>query len=161
MSEAHDFNAERAKSHEERIASFGSKPFTFGFKPQEKDDDGKLLPAVAEEFYVRANVGYMAIKRVTELSEASSGAETFSAVEYSVFSMIDPRDDARERFTQVVNNQDDPVTFEDLVRLQTWLLTEQTSLPPTEPQPSAVTPSPSGSESTAPSSTEQEEASTS
>lgn len=161
MSEVYDFNAGRAKRHEERTASFGSKPFKFGFKPREKDADGNLLPAVPEEFYVRANVGYMAIKRVAALSDASTGDETFSAVEYSVFSMIDPRDDALERFTKVVNNPDDPVTFDDLVELQTWLLTEQTALPPTEPQPSAVTPSQSGPSSTATSSTAPEEGSTS
>lgn len=162
MSEVHDFNAARAKRHEERAASFGSKPFTFGFKLREKDDDGKPVgPLEPEEFYVRANVGYMGIKRVAALSEASTGDETFSAIEYSVFSMIDPRDDALDRFKQVVNNPDDPVTFDDLVELQTWLLTEQTSLPPTEPHPSAATPGQSGSGSTAPSSTAQGEASTS
>jgi hypothetical protein len=162
MSEVYDFNAGRAKRHEERAASFGSKPFKFGFKPREKDEGGNPVgPLVPEEFYVRANVGYMGIKRVAALSESSSGDETFSAIEYSVFSMIDPGDNALERFKQVVNNPDDPVTFDDLVELQTWLLTEQTSLPPTEPQPSAATPTPNGSVSTAPSSTVPGEASTS
>lgn len=162
MSEVHDFNAGRAKRHEERAASFGSKPFEFGFKQREKDEnDQPVGPLVAETFYVRANVGYMGIKRVAALSEASSGDETFSAIEYSVFSMIDPRDDALGRFQQVVNNADDPVTFDDLVELQTWLLTEQTSLPPTEPQPSAATPGQSGSTSTDPSSTAPGEVSTS
>lgn len=160
MSEVHDFNAGRAKRHEERVASFGSKPFKFGYKPREKDDDGNDLPLVAEEFYVRANVGYQGIKRVAALSEASSGDETFSAIEYSVFSMIDPGDNALGRFKQVIDNPDDPVTFDDLVELQTWLLTEQTSLPPTEPQPSASTPTPNGSSSTVRSSTAPEEAST-
>jgi hypothetical protein len=129
----HDFNAGRDKRHEERAKEFGSKPFIFG------RIDGE--PA---EFYVRANVGYMGIKRVAALSEESTGGETFEAIEQSVFSMIDPGDGAMERFKLVVNNIDDPVTFDDLVELQNWLLTEQSSLPPTEQEPSARSSTASG-----------------
>lgn len=122
----HDFNKERDKRHEERSKAFGEKPFTFG------RIDGE--PA---EFYVRANVGYLGIKRVAALSEESTGGETFEAIEASVFSMIDTENGALERFRAVVGNNDDPITFDDLVELQSWLLQEQSSLPPTEPEPSA------------------------
>ena len=133
----YDFNKGRDKRHEEREKNFGEKPFTFG------RIDGE--PA---EFYVRANVGYLGIKRVAALSEESSGGETFEAIEASVFSMIDPADGAMERFQAVVNNNDDPVTFDDLVELQNWLLGEQSELPPTEPEPSARSSSAAGKKST-------------
>lgn len=134
----HDFNKGRDKRHEERKEEFGSKPFIFG------RIDGE--PA---EFYVRANVGYLGIKRVAALSEESSGGETFEAIEASVFSMIDTADGALERFKAVIENNDDPVTFDDLVELQNWLLQEQSSLPPTEPEPSASSSTTSGKKSTA------------
>jgi hypothetical protein len=134
----YDFNAGRDKRHQEREKSFGEKPFTFG------RIDGE--PA---EFYVRANVGYLGIKRVAALSEESTGGETFEAIEASVFSMIDTENDALERFKAVVNNNDDPITFDDLVELQNWLLQEQSALPPTEPEPSAGSSTTSGKKSTA------------
>ena len=134
----YDFNKGRDKRHEEREKNFGEKPFTFG-----------RIYGEPAEFYVRANVGYLGIKRVAALSEESSGGETFEAIEASVFSMIDPADGAMERFKAVVNNNDDPVTFDDLVELQNWLLGEQSSLPPTEPEPSAGSSTTSGKKSTA------------
>lgn len=140
----HDFDTDRAKRHAERAAEFGEKPFKFG----------------GEIFYVRANVGYLSIKRVAALSEASSGEETFSAIEESVISMIDPRDNSSERFLAVTRNNDDPVTFDDLVELQNWLIGEQSGRPPTQEQPSVPTPTPTGTSSTEGSSTEPGEVST-
>jgi hypothetical protein len=122
----HDFNAARDKRHQEREKAFGEKPFTFG-----------RINGEPAEFYVRANVGYLGIKRVAALSEESTGGETFEAIEASVFSMIDTENGAMERFRAVVENNDDPVTFDDLVELQNWLIQEQSELPPTEPGPSA------------------------
>jgi len=155
----HDFNAERAKRHAEREAEFGSKPFTFGYKPQSQEDKEGGKAREPEQFYVRANVGYLSIKRVAALSEESTGGETFEAIESSVISMIDPKGDALERFLAITRSNDDPVTFDDLVELQNWLIQEQSGRPPTQEQPSATTPPPTGEPSTAPSSTEPGEAS--
>jgi hypothetical protein len=141
----YDFDAERAKRHAEREAAFGNKPFKFG----------------GETFHVRANVGYLSIKRVASLSEASTGAETFDAIEESVLSMIDPRDNGLDRFIKVTRSNDDPVTFEDLVELQNWLIAEQSGRPPTLEESSVSTPTSSGTSSTEDSSTEPGEVSTS
>jgi len=138
----YDFDKERATRHAEHEKEFGDKPFKFG----------------GQEFHVRANVGYLGIKRVAALSEESTGGETFDVIERSVISMIDPKDDAYERFNAVISSDDDPITFEDLVELQNWLIGEQTNRPPT-PEPSSVTtPTPTGPVSTEDSSTEPEEA---
>lgn len=136
--QVYDFDAERRKRHEERAQEFGEKPFQF----------------CGQVFYVRANVGYVAIKRVAALSEESSGGETFDAIEASVLSMIDPRDNAFERFRGVTSDLDDPVTFDDLVELQNWLIAEQTSRPPTPEPPSASGPTTTGPILTGLSSTE-------
>lgn len=140
----HDFDKDRAKKHAEREKEFGDKPFKFG----------------GETFHVRANVGYIGIKRVAALSEDTTGGETFEVIESSVISMIDPRDDAHARFNKVIYNNDDPITFEDLVDLQNWLIGEQTNRPPTPETSSVSTPPKTGTTLMEASSTELEEVST-
>lgn len=145
----HDLNAVMADSHEKREREFGEKPFTFGYKPREKDEEGNRIgEPEAEVFYVRPNYGYLGVKRVALITEESSGGETFEAIENLVFSLIDPRDNARERFEAVARNEEFPITFEDLAMLQNWLLQEHANLPPTESKPSVPTPGQSGSNST-------------
>jgi hypothetical protein len=145
----YDFNAERATRHAEHEKEFGEKPFTFGHI---EDEEGNLVPA---KFFVRANVGYLGVKRVAALSDATEAGETFGAIENAVFSMIDPEDGpngepggALARFKEVTASLRDPITFEDLVKLQNWLLVEQTNLPPTEPEPSSASSTQTGTPST-------------
>lgn len=134
-----NFDPDRNKRHQERDAEFGENPFQFG----------------GEVFYVRANVRYPAIKRIAEITEASDGVEVFDAVEEAVTAMIDPRDDAHERFNRVCQSENDPITFEDLAELQNWLITEATQRPPTQPDSSATGLSQAGTSLTGVSSIEQ------
>lgn len=170
MSEqVHDFNAERAKRHAEKELEFGSKPFEYGFTPRPKDEEGTPIGPVPENpqpemFYVRANVGYQGIRRVSALTESSSGGQTFEAIEKYIYSMIDPRDDAHARLRAVLADEDlpnIPTTFDDLMDLQNWLIAEQTGRPPTQDVPSATSPEPTGPTSTEASSTAPEGAPTS
>lgn len=140
----HDFDKERRDRHAARAEEFGEHPFTFG----------------GQTFYVAANVRYPAIKAVAEINEESSGVSVFQAVEDGVLALIDPRDDAHERFHTVCASVDDPVTFEDLNELQNWLLAQSAMRPPTQPESSSTTPSANGTPSTEPSSVEPEGAST-
>lgn len=140
----HDFDVSRAQRHAEKEAEFGDRQFSFR----------------GEVFHVRPNVGYIALRRVAALTEAASGTETFDAIEESVLSMVDPRDDAHERFLALTRDLSDPITFEDLIDMQSWLVAETSGRPPTQPQPSASTPGETGTSSTETSSSEQEEAST-
>jgi hypothetical protein len=122
-----------------RETEFGEKPFKFG----------------GEVFYVRANVRYLAIKRIAEITENSGGVDVFNAVENAVLAMIDPRDNAHERFHRVCASDQDPVTFEDLSELNNWLIRESTERPPTQ-RDSSVTGQPMpGTPSTVSSSSEQ------
>lgn len=117
----HDFDPERNARHAAREAEFGERTFRFG----------------GEVFYVRANVRYPAIKRIASITTSSDGVEVFDAVEAAVVAMIDPRDNAHERFRKVCESDIDPVTFEDLAELQNWLVREATTRPPTQPDSSA------------------------
>ena len=140
MAEIYNFDDERNARHVAREVEFGEKPFKFG----------------GEVFYVRANVRYPAIKKIAEITEATDGVEVFNAVEEAVLAMIDPRDNAHNRFRKVCESDVDPITFEDLAELQNWLVREATSRPPTQPDSSATGPSAAGTTSTATSSNETE-----
>lgn len=151
----YDFNAELIQEYAERERAFGEKPFTFGYVKGGPSNGGE--PA---QFYIRANPGFLGIKQVVMLSDQSTGGETFQAVEDYIISMLDPRDGAHERFHTVLANPDFPITFEALVKLEGWLLTASTDVPPTEPNPSSASSSDNGPSSTAPSSIAPEGAST-
>lgn len=140
----HDFDELQGKSHAEKAAELGERPFKFR----------------GEIFYVAANVGYLSIRSVASLTEESTGVETFDAIEESVLSMIERRDDAEARFRKALENKEFPVTFDDLVQLQNWLIQEQAGVPPTKDEPSSSTPTPTGPGSTETSSIEPGEAST-
>lgn len=158
----YDFNADLTQAHAEREQRFGEKPFTFGYIPHEADENGNTPsgPGTPAQFFVRANPGYLGIKRIVLLSEGTSGGETFEAVEAYIYSMIDPRDGGHERFKAVLSNPDFPISFDDLIKLEGWLLNVQTDVPPTGPEPSSGSSTVNGQSSTAPSSIAPEGAST-
>ena len=118
----HDFDKSQRARHAQNEIEFGERSFTFR----------------GEVFYVRANVGYPAIKRMAEINENTEGTAVFERVEKAVLAMIDPRDKAYERFEKVIESADFPVTFEDLNELNTWLIQESTGRPPTQPESSVT-----------------------
>jgi hypothetical protein len=130
-----DFDAEVARLHAEREQKFAGRTFTFG----------------GEKFTILAVSSYAAIK---EIYSISSDADAYSAVEGAIFSMVDPRDGSHEKLQKILDSKEKPITFEDLLRLQRMLIAAETESPPTEPQPSASSSTPSGEDSTGPSSTE-------
>lgn len=115
MAEIKDFDAEQLAEQEQDAKEFGDKPFTFR----------------GETFHVRPSVKYGVIKSVAGIAEADDGNRVFSVIEEAVLSLIDPRDDAHERFRQVCDQEKFPVTFKNLISLLNWLIEEQTGRPPT------------------------------
>lgn len=127
-----DFDQAQRERHAAHAAELGETPFTFR----------------GEVFYVAANVRYPAIKAVASIEEGTDALSVFTAVENGVFALIDPRDNAHERFARICENNDFPVTFEDLNDLQNWLLAQSAMRPPTQPESSSATPSTNGTNST-------------
>jgi hypothetical protein len=132
---AYDFDAEVARLHAEREQKFAGRTFTFG----------------GQTFGVLAVSSYAAIKNIFSIS---TDADAYTSVEEAVFSMVDPRDDSHERLKKILESKEKPITFEDLLALQRWLLSTETGSPPTEPQPSVSSSPQSGDGSTGISSTE-------
>jgi len=116
-----DFDESARVRHAENIETFGEHPFKFR----------------GEVFYARANVDYQVLQSVAALTEETDGTKVISTVSDAVLNLIDPRDDAYVRFTQVRNDHELPVTFEDLMELLGWLIEEQTNRPPTQAKSSS------------------------
>jgi hypothetical protein len=110
-----DFDESARLRHAENSDRFGEHPFVFR----------------GEQFSVRANVDYDVLYSVAALTEQTDGSKVISTVENAVISLIDPENDAHERFRKVRHEHELPVTFEDLMELLNWLIEEQTQRPPT------------------------------
>lgn len=130
--ELRDFDESARARHAENSERFGEHPFKFR----------------GEIFLVRANVDYDVLQSVAALTEESDGSRVISTVANAVVSLIDPVDDAHERFKAVRHGADLPVTFEDLMELLNWLIEEQTSRPPTQQESSSGGSTESGTTST-------------
>lgn len=111
-----NFDDSARERHAENSKNFGDHPFQFR----------------GEVFHVRANVDYNVLQSIAALTEESDGSRVIKTVADAVVALIDPRDDAHDRFHKVRNEHDLPVTFEDLMELLNWLIEEQTSRPPTQ-----------------------------
>ena len=131
-----DFDAERRKRHAEREQSLGDRSFTFG---------GFTMA-------YRANPPYTVTAAVAALTETSDGTAVFKVLEDAVIGLLD--NDSRDLFRQACGNENDPVTFDDLIELSNWLIERQSDRPPTPPVSSPGLSATNGTTSTANSSTE-------
>lgn len=130
--EAHDFDKAQRAAHNERESEFGRRAFILR----------------GQTFLVNPNAGYPAIKAITEIDTTETDSGIFRKVEDVVLGLIDPRDDAHARFHKACANKEFPVTFDDLIELQNWLLRESTSRPPTQPESSSTGQQEAGTTST-------------
>lgn len=94
-----------------------------------------------------AHPPYQATKAMVEITENTAGLKVFSVVEDAVLAMIEPAD--RDRFRQVVGDADDPISWEDLLEVAFWLVSEASGgRPTTRSQSSTDTSSGTGTGST-------------
>jgi hypothetical protein len=131
-----DFDSKRHERHQERENALGDRSFTFG----------------GHTMTYRANAPYNVTKKVAAITENTDGAEVFEALENAVLGLLTK--ESRDLFRQACDNDDDPVTFEDLIELSNWLIERQVQRPPTPPVSSAGLSATNGTASTAISSTE-------
>lgn len=133
MAEIRDFDQSARERHAENAKNFGDHPFLFR----------------GETFHVRANVNYDVLASVAALTEETDGTRVIATVAEAVVNLIDPRDNAIDRFHTVRKDNELPVTFEDLMELLNWLIEEQTSRPPTLAESSSGGSSENGMKQTA------------
>ena len=139
MVQIKDFDEAARERHAENAARFGEHPFQFR----------------GEVFFVRANVDYDILRSIAKLTEETDGSKVIDTIENAVVKLIDPKDDAHNRFRAVRQNDEMVVTYDDLTELLNWLIEEQTKRPPTQAESSSGGDSTNGTTSTGPSSTVQ------
>lgn len=69
-------------------------------------------------FYLNPSCNLKKVRAVAK----SSGAEAFPAIEAAVISMINPRGNSHARFKKVADDPNNPITFDDLVEIFTWMI---------------------------------------
>jgi hypothetical protein len=115
-----DFDSAR---HAKR-ASEEDRTFTFG----------------GEVFVAKTAVGRWVFKAYDRIAQNTSVGETLEIVDECVLMMIEDRDDAAARYHRVCENQDDPITTDDLMDLVKWLMEVHTDRPTGQPSASASGP---------------------
>lgn len=114
-----------------------------------------------EVFSYRANVGYGVLREVSEITTDTSGSTVIDTLEQTVLDLIESKDGAHERFLAIVRNKDtdDPITFQDLNNLATWLIEAQVQTPTVAPSASTPGDASTSTESKASTSSQLAEAS--
>lgn len=125
-----DFDAERRERHQENEAAWEDREFRFG---------GKTLRYLASP-------PYQSTKALVEIAEGDAGTRVFSIVEGAVIAMLEP--DSRAAFREVVASQDDPITWDDMIKLAFWLIEETSQRPTGRSQSSTESSSGTGAAST-------------
>lgn len=113
-----NFDDDREERHKQREAELGDRSFVLG----------------GETFQFRAIVEYETLRSILTATELSGGAY-ISRVEENVFQMLDGGEEAADRLHQILQRKDDPVTFDDLNALCTWMVEEHFRRPT---QPSSL-----------------------
>lgn len=114
-----------------------------------------------KEFHVRRVVPYAVVKRISGVRNVTTDFEVYDAFEKAVLGLLATPED-RERFLDVLYDEssDFPITYLDVLDIQSKLIQEVTRRPPTQPASSSESSSTNGSNETATSSDEPDEAST-
>ncbi len=124
-----DFEAGRQKRNQEREAQMGDRTF----------------PLCGETFIFKPRVSYTVMEDLAE-TQSLNDASVVSRLEASIIELLE--DGQRDKFLAVARNQEDPLTWEDMIALCNWI-TEVQAGRPTQ----ALSPSTGGDATTSTSST--------
>lgn len=106
-----DLDVDRLARHKEREAMMGDRQFKFG----------------GEVFTYRANVQYDVLRDVAAMTADTDGSEVIDTLEKTVLSLLESP--SHKPFLKVCRRTEDPITFQDLNDLATWLIQEQVGFP--------------------------------
>jgi hypothetical protein len=127
-----DLDVDRLARHKEREAMMGDRQFKFG----------------GEVFTYRANVQYDVLRDVAAMTADTDGSEVIDTLEKTVLALLEAP--SHKPFLKVCRRAEDPITFQDLNDLATWLIQEQVGSPTLASSLSTV-----GDATTTPESTEK------
>lgn len=117
-----DLDVDRLARHKERESLMGDREFKFG----------------GEVFAYRANVRYDVLRDVAAMTADTDGSEVIDTLERTVIDLLEKGNKGHERFLKVCQRTEDPITFQDLNDLATWLIQEQVQSPTAASLPSGV-----------------------
>jgi hypothetical protein len=117
-----DLDVDRLARHKEREAAMGDRQFKFG----------------GEVFTYRANVRYDVLRDVAAMTADTDGSEVIDTLERTVLDLLESDKKGHERFLKACHQADDPITFQDLNNLATWLIQEQVQSPTLASLPSGA-----------------------
>ena len=106
-----DLDVDRVARHKEREAMMGDRQFKFG----------------GEVFTYRANVQYDVLRDVAAMTADTDGSEVIDTLEKTVLSLLEAS--SHKPFLKVCRRSEDPITFQDLNDVATWLIQEQVGSP--------------------------------
>ena len=106
-----DLDVDRLARHKEREAAMGDRQFKFG----------------GEVFTFRANVQYDVLRDVAAMTADTDGSEVIDTLEKTVLALLESS--SHKPFLKVCRRVEDPITFQDLNDLATWLIQEQVGSP--------------------------------
>jgi len=106
-----DLDVDRLARHKERETMMGDRQFKFG----------------GEVFTYRANVQYDVLRDVAAMTADTDGSEVIDTLEKTVLSLLEAP--SHKPFLKVCRRSEDPITFQDLNDLATWLIQEQVGSP--------------------------------
>lgn len=114
---AKDFDAERQERHARRERELGDRSFKLS----------------GHTFIYKANASYTVLEELSA-SDELDGAAMIRAMESAMLGMIES--DQHDEFLGVLQDKDDPYTFEDLNDIASWLVEEQVKRPTAAPSSS-------------------------
>lgn len=114
---AKDFDVERRERHAARERGLGDRSFVLS----------------GHTFVYQANASYTVLEELSA-SDELDGAAMIRAMESAMLGMIEG--DQRDEFLAVLQDKDDPYTFEDLNDIASWLVEEQVKRPTAAPSSS-------------------------
>lgn len=138
-----DFDIEQRRQQEETLSK-GAPDFTLR----------------GQKFHMRKVIPHASLKAIAGIRKGSSDDDVFSALENTIISLL-ASDDDRKRFAVLLRDttSEFPVTMENLIDVQNWMIKEATGRPPTPPESSSDSSSTNGTSETEASSPTPDEAS--
>lgn len=133
----HDFDAAQHSRHQEVM-----------------DEGGLTFTLRSETFTIRRVVPFAVLRQITSITSDSDAMKVYETFETAILALLHSQDD-RDRFLEVLydTTSDFPVTYQDVLEVNNWILQEASSRPPTQPPSSSESPSTNGTASTETSST--------
>lgn len=140
------------------------------FDPVQREEQQRLTDEFGEHtftlrgetFRIRRIIPFAVLRKISSVRNETNDADVFEAFESAIISLL-ATDKDRERFKALLadTTSDFPVTYQDILKVQNWVIQEASGRPPTQPSSSSGSASTNGHAGTESSSDEPAAASAS